>query len=97
MLSSVLNHWRLVARFSLPWLALVAVTNIIDLKLQPDIAITPGEFKLNVFDIISLVVGVVASSSIAVSWHRLILIDEPMTAVPQLRQIASLPATPSPA
>jgi hypothetical protein len=76
MLQSITSHWRVAARFALPWLILMALLNSWDLLNMPEAKTTPANFELRGTTYILMAVGLLASSSIAVSWHRFILLDE---------------------
>jgi hypothetical protein len=63
-------NWRVAAKFALPWLALIATFNASLWITEKD------ETRISPLLIASFVVGYVAASSIATSWHRFILRDE---------------------
>jgi hypothetical protein len=84
MLNSVLHNWRVGARHGLPWIALLTVFKAWSLW-APE-SPNPGlDQSLSWLDILGLGVGLLATSSIALSWHRYILRDEPPTSVPPFR------------
>ena len=85
MLSIVKSHWQKLLRPALPWLALLALIDVISFKLQGPKIQTPSKIEFDWFDLVSIALGLVAASSIAVSWHRYILIDAPLSAEPFFR------------
>lgn len=84
MLSSITHNWRVALRHGLPWMALLTLFKVWGLwtPQSPD---PQDAFSLSWPDILALAVGVVATSSIAVSWHRYILQDESPASVPAFR------------
>jgi hypothetical protein len=76
ILQSIASHWQVAARFALPWLILMAALHSWDLLNTPEPQTTPVSFELRGITFILMAVGLLASSSIAVSWHRFILLDE---------------------
>jgi hypothetical protein len=70
MLKLISLNWKVIAKFAWPWLALTAA-----LSAFPKLAITSLN-AITPMQAIPLVVGYIASCSIAVSWHRYILLDE---------------------
>jgi hypothetical protein len=76
MLRSVSSHWALALSYSWPWLVVLAVLNAWDLLSSKNELGTPPSLDITVSTLVLFVAGLVASSSIAVSWHRFILIDE---------------------
>ncbi len=85
MIQLIANNWKVAARFSLPWLALLAVLDTWQFLSNPSANMTPGNIKFNGSTLLLIAVNLVASSSIAVSWHRHILIDEPQSSVRPFR------------
>lgn len=85
MMQLIANHWTMAARFSLPWLTLLAVLDAWQFLSNPNASISPKDFQLSGAALLLITVNLVASSSIAVSWHRLILIDEPQSTVKPFR------------
>ncbi len=69
----------------MPWLALLAVLDAWQFLNNPNDSLKPEDFQLNVAAFVLIAVNLVATSSISVSWHRLILIDEPQTSVKPFR------------
>ncbi len=87
MLNSIVHNWRVGARHGLPWIALLTLFKVWNLW-SPDETGTAMDPQFSWLDILSLGVSVVATSSIAVSWHRYILMDEPPASVPPFRMDA---------
>lgn len=85
MMQLIANHWKVAARFSLPWLALLAVLDAWQFLANPTASITPEDFHFNGPTLLLIAVNLVATSSISVSWHRLILINEPQSKVKPFR------------
>lgn len=81
----IANNWLVAARFCLPWLILMAVLNAWQLLSDPNANTSPENFKLDRKMLLLLAVNLVATSSIAVSWHRHILMDEPQSKVMPFR------------
>jgi hypothetical protein len=84
-LQSISGHWQVAARWSLPWLVLAAALNawaLLTTKSNPDLEINIGNAGV---ESILMLVGFLGSSSIAVSWHRYILNDEPSATVSPFR------------
>lgn len=84
MLNSIAHNWRIGARHGLPWIALLTLIKSWSLW-TPDVAGSTLEPSLSWPDVLALGVGIVATSSIALSWHRYILLDEPPASVPPFR------------
>ena len=84
MLNSIRHNWRVGARHGLPWIALLTIFKAWSLW-TPQVTNDAGEPLLNWPDILALGIGIVATSSIALSWHRYILLDEPPASVPPFR------------
>ena len=78
MLEGLRTHWRSALKLALPWLALMAALKIWSLNIKPLQANSTEALNLTFIDLIAVVVGLLATSSIAVSWHRFILIDAPL-------------------
>lgn len=85
MLAGLRAHWLGAFKLALPWLALMAVLDIWSLNIKPFKANPTAELNLTFVDLISVLVGLLATSSIAVSWHRFILTDAPLHAEPAFR------------
>ena len=84
MLNSIRHNWRVAVRHGLPWIALLTLFKAWSLW-SPQ---SPGdsfEQTMNWADFLALGVGIVATSSIALSWHRYILLDEPPATVQPFR------------
>lgn len=85
MFQLIANNWVVAAKFCLPWLLVMAV---LDAWQRLSLQNAGATFENVTFDgkmLVLLAVNLVASSSIAVSWHRHILIDEPQAAVRPFR------------
>ena len=74
-LKSVTSFWRIGLRFALPWMLMISVLQVAKLVQTPDLVEAEAPV-LDVFNIIMLFLGLLATASIAVSWHRFILRDE---------------------
>lgn len=85
MLRSISGHWRAALKVALPWLALLTLLNVWSLSSQSQTLSPSGELNLGWIDLVALVIGLVATCSIAVSWHRFILIDAPLSSVSPFR------------
>lgn len=79
------GHWRPALKLALPWLLLTTVLNIWSFKTHPPSANPLANFNLNWSDWVIVALSLIASSSLAVSWHRFILIDAPLKDVPVFR------------
>lgn len=78
MFSGMRAHWRPALKLALPWLLLTTVLNIWSFKTHPPSANPLVDFSLNWTDWVIVALSLVASASVAVSWHRFILIDAPL-------------------
>ncbi len=87
MLNSIAHNWRVGACHGLPWIALLTLFKAWSLW-TPDDAASTLEPSLSWPDVLALGVGIVATSSIALSWHRYILLDEAPASVPPFRMDA---------
>ena len=85
MLNGISSHWRSALKPALPWLTLVTLLNAWALRSQLVSASTPPELTLNWIDLAAAAVGLIAGSSIAVTWHQFILRDVPLASVPVFR------------
>ena len=84
MVNSIRHNWRVGARHGLPWVALLTLFKAWSLW-SPEATTTGGETPVSWTDVLALGVGIVATSSIALSWHRYILLDEPPASIPPFR------------
>jgi hypothetical protein len=84
MLNSIRHNWRVGARHGLPWIALLTIFKAWSMW-SPEAGNQTGDQAMSWPDIFALAVGLVATSSIALSWHRYILRDEPPASVPSFR------------
>ena len=84
ILKGLAHNWRVGARHGLPWLALLALISVWDYKTTP-LTADPQSVKVTWLNAVSVVLGLLANASIAVSWHRYILLDEPPSRVPPFR------------
>lgn len=85
VLKLISDHWQVAAKWSLPWLALSAALNawaLFTKNPNPNLEIS---FSNSGVEALLLLVGFIGSSSIAVSWHRFILNDEPPSQVKPFR------------
>jgi hypothetical protein len=82
MFQSIANGWRVAARFSFPWLVLLAVLTGWDFLSGP-VSASPENFRPATF--VLLVAAFMATSSISVSWNRYILLDEDQSSVKPFR------------
>ena len=85
MFSGMTAHWQPALKLALPWLLLTTVLNIWSFKTHPPSASSLADFNLNWTDWVIVALSLIASSSLAVSWHRFILIDAPLKDVPVFR------------
>jgi hypothetical protein len=74
-LKSVTSFWRIGLRIALPWMLVIAVLQTVKLVQTPDMVQAEAP-ALDGFNVVMLVLGLLATSSIAVSWHRFVLRDE---------------------
>lgn len=81
ILSGVSAHWRQALKPALPWLVLVALLNAWVLKSEISSPSPQTELAVNWIDLVSAVIGLIAGSSIAVTWNQFILRDMPLTSV----------------
>jgi hypothetical protein len=84
MLNLVVHNWRVAARHGFPWVALLTLFKAWSLW-SPGALDPSAEPSLSWPDFLALIVGVVATSSMAVSWHRYILVDEPPSSIHPFR------------
>jgi hypothetical protein len=75
IITTIATHWRAAARFGLPWMALSAVLSVWSIHFAPQSLEQPPVFEVGPADFIVVAVNLLASSSIAVSWNRFILLD----------------------
>lgn len=85
MFSGIAAHWRPALKLALPWMLLTTVLNIWSFKTHPPSTNPLADFNLNWTDWLIVAASLIASSSLAVSWHRFILIDAPLRDVPVFR------------
>jgi len=81
MLNGVAAHWRPAFRIAAPWLFLITVFTIWNVKSHPFEANSPFSTTVSWSDGLTIVINLVALSSFAVSWHKFILRDEPLEKV----------------
>jgi hypothetical protein len=89
ILNSALGFRRQALRIALPWIAAVTALNAVELLMNPDIGTAPGnaaaELKIAPLQIVTAIISLLATSAIAVNWHRYILRDEVPPTVNLLR------------
>ncbi len=71
-LKSVVNYWPVAARIALPWMIVVAVIEIMISLANQQSTTVPSLL----IQYVALAAILVVISSISVSWHRFILLDE---------------------
>ncbi len=83
--TSLKDNFTVAVRLAMPWLALIALfsawaahDHVLD---GPDLK----NLEFNVFDVFVIAINIMASASIAVSWHRFILRDIDPQTVPHFR------------
>lgn len=81
ILSGVSTHWRSALKPALPWLVIVALLDAWDLKSQFSTSSQQPDQTLNWMELVAVVIGLIAGSSIAVSWNQFILRDVPLASV----------------
>jgi hypothetical protein len=92
-ISAALNHiakfftqnFVEAARVALPWLALGALCNAWALWSNPQTAKNLSELNFGPLDFLTSAIGVIATASIAVSWHRQMMLHEPLKTVQPFR------------
>lgn len=84
MINSIRHNWQVAVRHGLPWIALLTLFKAWSLW-SPQPTAEGLEPQMNWADFLALGVGIIATSSIALSWHRYILLDEPPASVPPFR------------
>lgn len=85
ILSGVSAHWRPMLNLAMPWLALITLLDIIALQIYPPPQTTAPQFNLNWIDVVILFLNLLATASVAVSWHQFILRDAPLNAIKPFR------------
>jgi hypothetical protein len=70
---------------AMPWLALITLLNIIAVKIYPPLPSSPPELTLNGMNVIIFFSSLLATASVAVSWHQFILRDAPLSAIKPFR------------
>ena len=85
ILSGIKAHWRPMLNLAVPWLALIALINIIGLQLFPHPKSSPLQLELRWIDVVIIILNLIATSSVAVSWHQFILRDVPLNTVKPFR------------
>ena len=79
---TVLQNAGVAARVALPWLALAALFNAWALWSHPnDEAATLSTMNFGPYDYLANAVSILATSSIAVSWHRHVILNDDMKLV----------------
>jgi hypothetical protein len=85
ILSGIKAHWQKMFNLAMPWLALLTLLNVIAVKLNPPLPSSPPELSLSWMNVVIFFVSLLATASVAVSWHQFILRDEPLSAVKPFR------------
>ena len=85
ILSGVSAHWRGALKPALPWLVMVALLNAWVLNAQLPSSTPQSGQNANWIDLVVALLGLIAGSSIAVSWHQFILRDVPLASVQMFR------------
>lgn len=83
--SGVKAHWRPMLNLALPWIALITLLNIIAVRVYPSPPSSTPQFNLNWIDVVIFFLNLLATASVAVSWHQFILRDAPLNAVKPFR------------
>jgi hypothetical protein len=83
--SGVKAHWRPMLNLALPWIALITLLNIIAVRAYPSPPSTTPQFNLNWIDYVVFFLNLLATASVAVSWHQFILRDAPLNLVKPYR------------
>jgi len=75
-LNSVWTYREVALRIALPWLPVLLLTSLLELYFAPP-DVTPGEIPgVTPIQIATVLVSLIVTSSLAVSWQRFILRDE---------------------
>jgi hypothetical protein len=85
IMSGIHAHWRPMLHLAFPWLALIALINIVGLQLFPHPKSSPLQIDLRWIDVVILTLNLIATASVAVSWHQFILRDVPLNTVRPFR------------
>ncbi len=78
---TVLQNAGAAARVAVPWLALAALFNAWALWGHPNDAATLSTINFGPYDYLANAVSILATSSIAVSWHRHVILNDDMKLV----------------
>jgi hypothetical protein len=79
IVSGLSAHWRSALSVALPWLFLSTLLNVWSFKVHPPSVDPMADFSLSWTDWVVVALSLVASSSVAVSWHQFILQDKPLS------------------
>jgi uncharacterized membrane protein YidH (DUF202 family) len=82
---SISQNFFEAARVTLPWLALGALCNAWAIWSNPQPAKSLAELSFGPLDFLANAVGLLATASIAVSWHRQMFLDEALKTVQPFR------------
>jgi hypothetical protein len=85
IIGGIKAHWRPMLNLAVPWLALVALINIIGLQIFPQPKSSPLQLDLRWIDVVIIILNLIATASVAVSWHQFILRDAPLNNVKPFR------------
>jgi hypothetical protein len=85
ILNGVVAHWRPMLRLAMPWLGLVTLLDIVALQIYPPQKTVAPQFNINWIDVVIFFLNLLATSSVAVSWHQFILRDAPLDAIKPFR------------
>ncbi len=87
ILNSLSKYRRHAIRIALPWMIVLAAMNVVEILMYPPNPVEPA-LQMNPVLAISAALGLIATASISVNWHRYILRDE----VPTQNQLFRLDA-----
>jgi hypothetical protein len=85
ILGGVKAHWRPMLNLALPWIALITLLNVVAVRAYPSQPSSTPQFNLNWIDYVIFFLNLLATASVAVSWHQFILRDTPLNAVKPYR------------
>jgi hypothetical protein len=85
IISGVTAHWRSALKPALPWLVIIALLDAWTLRSQLSASPPQADLSLNLINLVTAAISLIAGSSIAVSWHQFILRDVPLASVQMFR------------